>query len=119
MPLHIEPSRASQTAIKAIEALGGSVKCIYYNPLALRDLIKGRTDRKRAAPTRKSDIGLYNYSRAKDLQLKSLNRVVLEVEESGIFGDAADTRRGQGGEKGIVCGARAASTCQHGCRGVD
>ncbi|KDN51822.1 hypothetical protein RSAG8_00371, partial [Rhizoctonia solani AG-8 WAC10335] len=56
-PVHIESSRASQSAIKAIEALGGSVKCVYYNPLALRDLVKGRTDRKRAAPTRKSDIG--------------------------------------------------------------
>ncbi|KAJ1309930.1 hypothetical protein OPQ81_006689 [Rhizoctonia solani] len=59
-PVHIEPSRASQSAIKAIEALGGSVKCTYYNPLALRDLVKGRTDRKRAAPTRKSDIEWYS-----------------------------------------------------------
>ncbi|CAE7209836.1 unnamed protein product, partial [Rhizoctonia solani] len=59
-PVHIEPSRASQSAIKAIEALGGSVRCIYYNPLALRDLVKGRTDRKRAAPTRKSDIEWYS-----------------------------------------------------------
>ncbi|CAE6520996.1 unnamed protein product [Rhizoctonia solani] len=59
-PVYIEPSRASQSAIKAIEALGGSVKCIYYNPLALRDLVQGRTDRKRAAPTRKSDIEWYS-----------------------------------------------------------
>ncbi|CAE6502491.1 unnamed protein product [Rhizoctonia solani] len=59
-PVHIEPSRASQSAIKAIEALGGSVKCVYYNPLALRDLVKSRTDRKRAAPTRKSDIEWYS-----------------------------------------------------------
>ncbi|KAL5635710.1 hypothetical protein ACGC1H_004502 [Rhizoctonia solani] len=58
--VYIEPSRASQSAIKAIEALGGSVKCVYYNPLALRDLVKGRTDRKRAAPTRKSDIEWYS-----------------------------------------------------------
>ena len=55
--VHIESSRASQSAIKAIEALGGSVQCVYYNPLALRDLVHGRTDRKRAAPTRKPDIG--------------------------------------------------------------
>ncbi|QRV86543.1 ribosomal proteins 50S-L15, 50S-L18e, 60S-L27A [Ceratobasidium sp. AG-Ba] len=60
VPLYIEPSRASQSAIKAIEALGGSVKCMYYNPLALRDLVRGRTDRKRAAPTRKSDIEWYS-----------------------------------------------------------
>lgn len=55
--MHIEPSRASQSAIKAIEALGGIVTCKYYNPLALRDLVRGRSDRKSAAPTRKSDIG--------------------------------------------------------------
>lgn len=57
VPVHIEASRASQSAIKAIEALGGSVKCMYYNRLALRDLVRGRSDRKRAEPTKKGDIG--------------------------------------------------------------
>lgn len=54
--MHITPSRASKSAIKAIEAGGGSVFCQYYNPLALRDCIKGRTDRVSAAPTRRNDI---------------------------------------------------------------
>jgi large subunit ribosomal protein L15 len=55
--VYIQPSRASQSAIKAIEKVGGQVVCKYYNDLALRDCIKGRIDRKSAAPTRKTDIG--------------------------------------------------------------
>ena len=58
--IHITPSRASQTAIKAVENNGGSVFCTYYNPLALRDCIKGRDDRTSAAPTRKQDIGAFS-----------------------------------------------------------
>lgn len=54
--VHITPSRASKSAIKAIEASGGSVFCQYYNSLALRDCIKDRTDRVSAAPTRRNDI---------------------------------------------------------------
>lgn len=54
--IYITPSRASKTAIKAIEKHGGKVVCKYYNPLALRDCVKGRTDRIEAAPTRRSDI---------------------------------------------------------------
>lgn len=58
-PIHITPSRASKSAVKAIEANGGSVFCQYYNPLALRDCTKGRTDRISAAPTRRNDILWY------------------------------------------------------------
>ncbi|KAF5373105.1 hypothetical protein D9758_001731 [Tetrapyrgos nigripes] len=58
--IYITPSRASKSAIKAIEALGGQVVCKYYNPLALRDCVKGRTDRTEAAPTRRQDIMWYN-----------------------------------------------------------
>lgn len=54
--IHITPSRASQSAIRAVEKKGGSVYCKYYNDLALRDCVKGRTDRVQAAPTRKTDI---------------------------------------------------------------
>ena len=54
--IHITPSRASQSAIRAVEKKGGSVFCKYYNDLALRDCVKGRTDRTEAAPTRKTDI---------------------------------------------------------------
>lgn len=57
--VHITPSRVSKSAIKAIEAKGGSVFCQYYNSLALRDCIKGRTDRVSAAPTRRNDISAY------------------------------------------------------------
>ena len=56
-PIFISPSRASQSAIKAVEKLGGSVICKYYNALSLRDCIKGREDRLDAAPTRRQDIG--------------------------------------------------------------
>ena len=54
--IHVVSSRASQSAIKAVEKLGGTVFCKYYNRLALRDCVKGRTDRISAAPTRKQDI---------------------------------------------------------------
>lgn len=57
--MHITPSRASESAIKAIEANGGSVFCQYYNSLALRDCIKGQTDRVSAAPTRRNDISAF------------------------------------------------------------
>ncbi|KAG8953542.1 YmL10 [Tulasnella sp. 419] len=59
-PIHLVVSRASQSAIDAIEKLGGSVVCQYYNTLALRDLIHGRTDRKSALPVRKADILWYS-----------------------------------------------------------
>lgn len=54
--IHITPSRASRSAIRAVEKAGGSVFCQYYNDLALKDCVKGRTDRTDAAPTRKTDI---------------------------------------------------------------
>lgn len=52
-------SRASQSAIKAIEKKGGKIVCKFYNELALRDCVDGRTDRVSAAPTRREDIGEY------------------------------------------------------------
>jgi len=58
-PVHITPSRASKSAIDAVEKLGGTVFCKYYNPLALQDCVKGRTDRRSAAPTRREDILWY------------------------------------------------------------
>ena len=50
-------SRASKTAIDAIERNGGKVVCKYYNALALQDCVRGRSDRISAAPTRREDIG--------------------------------------------------------------
>ncbi|KIM58702.1 hypothetical protein SCLCIDRAFT_1060848 [Scleroderma citrinum Foug A] len=58
-PIHIISSKASKAAVKAVETSGGSVFCQYYNPLALRDCIKGRTDHISAAPTRRNDILWY------------------------------------------------------------
>jgi hypothetical protein len=57
-PIHITPSRASKSAIRAVEKLGGTVFCKYYNDLALRDCLKGRSDRTEAAPVRQTDIGM-------------------------------------------------------------
>jgi Ribosomal proteins 50S-L15, 50S-L18e, 60S-L27A len=56
-PIYVVASRASKSAIEAIEQAGGKVVCKYYNSLALRDCIKGRDDRLSAAPTRREDIG--------------------------------------------------------------
>ncbi|KIJ44395.1 hypothetical protein M422DRAFT_30520 [Sphaerobolus stellatus SS14] len=58
-PIHIIASRASKSAIKAIEEKGGYVYCKHYNPLGLRDCIKGNTENTSAAPTRKTDILWY------------------------------------------------------------
>jgi large subunit ribosomal protein L15 len=80
-PVHITPSRASKTAIKAVEKLGGTVFCKYYNPLALRDCVKGRTDRRSAAPTRKEDILWYtNWKNRGYLSKESIARMPV-VEE--------------------------------------
>jgi large subunit ribosomal protein L15 len=39
-PIHVHISRASTTAIEAIEAAGGSVTTVHYNKLALRQLLR-------------------------------------------------------------------------------
>ncbi|KAJ7074396.1 ribosomal protein L18e/L15P [Mycena amicta] len=62
-PIYITPSRASKSAINAIEGNGGKVVCKYYNTLALRDCVKGRTDRIEASPTRREDIVWYGQFR--------------------------------------------------------
>jgi large subunit ribosomal protein L15 len=56
-PIYVVVSRASKSAIEAIEKCGGKVVCKYYNALALQDCVEGRTDRVSAAPTRREDIG--------------------------------------------------------------
>ncbi|KAL8913294.1 MAG: hypothetical protein Q9171_001858 [Xanthocarpia ochracea] len=43
-PLHIITSRASASAIAAIEAAGGSVTTRYYSPASIKRVIKGKTD---------------------------------------------------------------------------
>jgi len=56
-PIYVIVSRASKSAIEAIERNGGKVVCKFYNGLALRDCLEGRSDRISAAPTRREDIG--------------------------------------------------------------
>ncbi|KAL8860053.1 MAG: hypothetical protein Q9178_003602 [Gyalolechia marmorata] len=43
-PLHIITSRASASAIAAIEAAGGSVTTRYYSPASIKRVVKGKTD---------------------------------------------------------------------------
>ncbi|KIK63799.1 hypothetical protein GYMLUDRAFT_40880 [Collybiopsis luxurians FD-317 M1] len=72
--IYITPSRASKSAIKAIEHLGGQVVCKYYNPLALRDCVKGRTDRIEAAPTQRKDIVWYSKYQNRGFLSRELHR---------------------------------------------
>jgi large subunit ribosomal protein L15 len=39
-PVHLEVSRASESAIASVEAVGGTVTCVHFNTLALRALMK-------------------------------------------------------------------------------
>lgn len=58
-PLHIVVSRASESAIRAVEKAGGSITCKFYTPLSLRALIKPEkwTDRGRLLPNESVPIG--------------------------------------------------------------
>jgi len=58
--INIIVSRASKSAIKAIEGAGGIVVCRNYNNLALRGLRKGDMRHKIAAPMRQKDILFYS-----------------------------------------------------------
>ncbi|CCM02912.1 uncharacterized protein FIBRA_05026 [Fibroporia radiculosa] len=80
-PIHVIPSRASQSAIRAVEKLGGTVFCKYYNPLALRDCVKGRTDRVEAAPTHRRDILWYTQWRNRGYLSPTATNKMPMVEE--------------------------------------
>ncbi|KZO95813.1 ribosomal protein L15 [Calocera viscosa TUFC12733] len=58
--INIIVSRASKSAIKAIEDAGGRVVCRHYNTLALRMLKTGDMKYKLAAPMREKDILYYS-----------------------------------------------------------
>ncbi|GAC75736.1 mitochondrial/chloroplast ribosomal protein L15/L10 [Moesziomyces antarcticus T-34] len=67
-PLNLVVSRASQSAIAAIEAKGGSVECRYYTPLSLRALVKphkfaGKILPRPADPIAKKDLVWYSSPR--------------------------------------------------------
>ncbi|KAF8514054.1 ribosomal protein L15 [Gautieria morchelliformis] len=81
-PVHIIASRASKSAISAIEAKGGSIFCRHYNPLALRDCLKGNKTRLSAAPTRKPDIFWYtNWENRGYLSREAVQRMPRAVTE--------------------------------------
>lgn len=65
IPVNLIVSRASQTAISAIETAGGSVECRYYTPLSLRALVKphkfaGKILPRPADPIAKKDLGKFH-----------------------------------------------------------
>lgn len=67
-PVNLIVSRASQSAIQAIEAAGGSVECRYYTPLSLRALVKphkfaGKILPRPADPINKKDLVWYSSPR--------------------------------------------------------
>ncbi|TFK55035.1 ribosomal protein L15 [Heliocybe sulcata] len=95
-PIHITPSRASKSAIRAVEKLGGSVFCRYYNPLALRDCVKGRTDRLDAAPTRRTDIEWYtNWKNRGYLSENAIANMPLVTERWKALSGQLQAFRGQ------------------------
>ncbi|KAI8354335.1 ribosomal protein L18e/L15P [Mortierella sp. GBAus27b] len=62
-PITIEVSRASKSAIKAIEANGGKITSVYYNELGLRALTKPEKFEvlpRFARPMTKKDIAFYS-----------------------------------------------------------
>ncbi|CAO3565076.1 unnamed protein product [Mortierella alpina] len=62
-PINIEVSRASKSAIKAIEACGGKITSVYYNELGLRALTKPEKFEELprfARPMKKKDIAFYS-----------------------------------------------------------
>ncbi|KAF5391801.1 hypothetical protein D9757_001653 [Collybiopsis confluens] len=77
--IYITPSRASKSAIKAIEDRGGQVVCKYYNPLALRDCVQGRTDRTEAAPTQRKDIVWYGKFQNRGFLSQQLHRQLVDT----------------------------------------
>ncbi|EST08986.1 Ribosomal protein L18e/L15P [Kalmanozyma brasiliensis GHG001] len=67
-PVNLVVSRASQSAIEAIEKAGGSVECRYYTPLSLRALVKphkfaGKILPRSPDPINKKDLVWYSSPR--------------------------------------------------------
>ena len=119
-PVHITPARASKTAIRAIEKLGGSVFCKYYNPLAIRDCIKGNTERTQAAPTKKTDICQYLTSKLIQFLLIFFYSVVYLMEEQrlSLNGSTFQNASGRGALEGAFQAATCASFQMPGTRGL-
>ncbi|KAI9228319.1 MAG: ribosomal protein L18e/L15P [Piptocephalis tieghemiana] len=62
-PVNIRVSQASSQAIERVEAVGGTIRCVYHNALGLRAILKpGKFFRqpKQALPTKRRDIEYYS-----------------------------------------------------------
>lgn len=84
-PIHIIASKASKSAVKAVEQLGGTIFCKYYNDLALRDCVHGRTDRTEATPTKRNDISMFTLETSSNIMYLRLCSLVYGMEEQGIL----------------------------------
>lgn len=64
-PIHVVVSRASASAIEAVEAAGGSITCVYYTPLSLRALVKPEkwTARGKIVPRQSLPVGKKDLSK--------------------------------------------------------
>jgi hypothetical protein len=86
----LEVSRASQSAIRAVEKAGGSVVCKYYNDLALKDVVHARTDRVSASPVRKADIcEAFLLDLTPVTSLTYVYSMVYQLAEQGVLGSSA------------------------------
>lgn len=56
-PVYITPNKASKSAIKAVEQMGGYVYCVYATPLTVRNTVRNIQDKIQAGPIKRADIG--------------------------------------------------------------
>ncbi|KAI9598243.1 ribosomal protein L18e/L15P [Syncephalis fuscata] len=85
-PVNIEVSRASSEAIKAIEAIGGRICCVYHNSLGLRALLhpeKFIKLPKQALPTKKRDVEWYSNLEHRGYLANTSEKVAIQPMEAG------------------------------------
>ncbi|CDS01911.1 related to MRPL10-mitochondrial ribosomal protein, large subunit [Sporisorium scitamineum] len=96
-PVNLIVSRASQSAISAIEAVGGSVECRYYTPLSLRALVKphkfaGKILPRPADPINKKDLVWYSSPRNRGyLAKRAALTKAMAAEETAAEESASST----------------------------
>ena len=101
-PLRIEISRASASAIEALEAVGGEVTAVHYNKLALRALLKPHKFDvlpRRARPPPKLVPYYASYENrgylSLEVQLKKLNLQLENLQVNGETRGLKDQVRGK------------------------
>ncbi|EPQ26367.1 uncharacterized protein PFL1_06015 [Pseudozyma flocculosa PF-1] len=89
-PINLVVNRASQSAIAAIEALGGSVECRYYNKLSLTALVKpqkfiGKLMPRPADPVSKKDLLYYSSPKNRGYLAKrqAVKQLVQQQQQAG------------------------------------